>query len=190
MQSSKHREERSYYRGDRGGRRGNFDGDQSVRGRDTYGDRSARESPRGSGLRSPNISGDDRKSEEDLTKHNTNATPNPERHDGGLTIPEDSSSSSPTPTTEETPVKKSMVKSYHNLNLHRLNWETYHSFECKHGCRNERSHYTKWREAYEEHLWDLYSIFISEKVNLSKINYNLFTVFVYNNSSRFISEFD
>lgn len=188
MQNSK--EERSYYRGDRDGRGENFNRrDGTARGeRGSYGRRQeALENP---DLRSSIISKDIKTPNADIVKSNSDrndtlSTTKPEIPNGGTTIPDAFSE----PKSAQAPFKKRLVKLYHNLNLHQLNWENYHSFECKHGCRNESSHYTKWREAYEEHLWDLYNVFTSERVNLSKINYNLFTVFVYNNSSRFISEF-
>lgn len=186
MQNSKRKRGGSYYNGDSRERRGDFNGNEHGRHNGTS---ISREST----LRSPDLTEKHVSTPENGDKSTLSSTKSEDTVSNGTTNlddaaspiqPEESSGSG-----SKLPAHKKVVKSYHSLNLHRLNWETYHSSWCRHGCINERSHFTKWREAYEDHLWDLYSIFTLRRVNLSKIDYNLFIVFVYNNSSRFISEF-
>lgn len=175
MQSSKRKRGGSYYKGDNRKRRGDFDGTR-VSGEPD--------------LRSPNLAEQPCTSKSEDGDKIISPSVNSE---GTISIStailDDTTSDLQSKPGSKTSAHKKVVRPYHSLDFHRLNWETYHSSWCRYGCINERSHFTKWREACEDHLWDLYVIFISERVNLSKIDYNLFIVFVYNNSSRFISEF-
>lgn len=74
------------------------------------------------------------------------------------------------------------------IDVSRLGWSTYHTEWCGHGCSNENVHYSRWRDAYDDHLRDLYVTF-SERINSSKVSFNHFAEFVYRNSSGYISEY-
>jgi len=74
------------------------------------------------------------------------------------------------------------------INIFVPNWRSNHASECRYQCKSENDHYREWRRAYDEHLWDLYSI-LRDRLNSSKVNFSHFTEFVYLNSSGYISEF-
>jgi hypothetical protein len=74
------------------------------------------------------------------------------------------------------------------IDASRVGWSAIHAEWCEHGCSNENIHYSRWRDAYDSHIWDLYSTF-SNRINSSKVSFNLFAEFVYLNSSGYISEF-
>ena len=160
----------SYSRG-RGGRRGNRDRDSySGRGRPP------REGDASSGK--PNPKTDD----EDVRTTNVFST----LQSQPITNPNDIPRPEPGIGTEH---ESRSIRSPPLIDISRLGWATLHSKWCEYGCSNENIHYSRWRDAYDSHLLDLHAVF-SDRVNSSKVSFNLFAEFVYLNSSGYISEFD
>lgn len=112
---------------------------------------------------------------------------------------DDSVSSPPTTDTPPTTLRPFQpIRPAPYIDVARLNWPSQHSWECKHKCRSERDHYARWKDAYDSHLWDLYSILVERLAEdhednytqkPSKVNFHLFAEFTYLNSSGYISDF-
>jgi hypothetical protein len=90
-------------------------------------------------------------------------------------------------SSNEPPVTRiSIIKPPPYIDVARFNWPAVHALECNLQCKDEDDHYSRWRDAYDNDLRDLYAI-ISQWLNSSKVSPALFTEFVYLNSSRYIS---
>lgn len=65
-------------------------------------------------------------------------------------------------------------------------WKAGH--ECHFKCVTERTHYKRWRRAYDPYIHEFYRFFL-ERSNSSKVSFDSFAEFVYSTSNGYISKY-